>query len=525
MSSNHSELLYDLHDSPAFLPSLTAAFQHLLASFVGVITPTLIVTSTLGLTEYTPYLISMALFVSGLGTAIQTKRIGPVGSGLVAIQGTSFAFISALILAGNQVKADGGTPEDVLSLLFGLTMAGAMVEVVFSLFVHKLKRIITPLTTGIVITAIGLSLINVGMTDLAGGFHAADFASTENLAVGLGVLLIIVFLNASTNHWLRLSAIFIGMAIGATYVGITKGLDFSSLASLSVIAIPTPFAFGIAFDINLFLPIALIYLFSAIETAGDLTANSLFCKQPVSGPIYLARVKGGILGDGINSFLAGMFNTFPNTTFGQNNGVIQLTGIASRKVGFFVAALFVVIGFFPIVGGVLQAIPKPVLGGATLVMFAMVAVGGLKLLASYALDRRSSLVTACALGMAIGVMMVPEALSELPSWLENILLSPVTSAGLTAVILDLTLPGKKPLASPHASAQKIESSTGVAQDNPAYEPIHNPKLESSRRAPKALNEKAVVNHEVVKQSAHSTSILSIDGQPGVTSALFSAKAR
>ena len=110
------------------------------------------------------------------------------------------------------------------------------------------------------------------MTDLAGGFHAADFASTENLAVGLGVLLIIVFLNASTNHWLRLSAIFIGMAIGATYVGITKGLDFSSLASLSVIAIPTPFAFGIAFDINLFLPIALIYLFSAIETAGDLTA-------------------------------------------------------------------------------------------------------------------------------------------------------------------------------------------------------------------------------------------------------------
>ena len=112
------------------------------------------------------------------------------------------------------------------------------------------------------------------------------------------------------------------MASGATYVGITKGLDFSGLASLSVVAIPTPFAFGIAFDITLFLPIALIYLFSAIETAGDLTANSLFCKQPVSGSIYLARVKGGILGDGVNSLLAGMFNTFPNTTFGQNNGVI-----------------------------------------------------------------------------------------------------------------------------------------------------------------------------------------------------------
>ena len=442
MSSGNSELIYDLHDSPAFLPSLTAAFQHLLASFVGVITPTLIVTSSLGLSEYTPYLISMALFVSGVGTAIQTKRIGPVGSGLVAIQGTSFAFISALILAGSQVKANGGTPEDILALLFGLTMAGASVEIVFSLFVNRLKRIITPLTTGIVITAIGLSLINVGMTDLAGGFNASDFASTDNLTVGLGVLLIIVFLNASSNHWLRLSAIFIGMAIGATYIAFTKGLDFSGLSSLSIVAIPTPFAFGIDFDINLFLPIALIYLFSAIETAGDLTANSLFCKQPVSGPVYLRRIKGGILGDGVNSLLAGIFNTFPNTTFGQNNGVIQLTGIASRKVGFFVAGLFVFIGCFPVVGGVLQAIPKPVLGGATLVMFAMVAVGGLKLLASYALDRRSSLVTACALGMAIGVMMVPQALAELPNWLENILLSPVTSAGLTAVILDLTLPGR-----------------------------------------------------------------------------------
>lgn len=435
-----SDLLYGLHDKPATLPSFTAAVQHLLASFVGVITPTLIITSTLELTQYTAYLISMALFVSGIGTAIQTKRIGNIGSGLVAIQGTSFAFISALILAGEKVKSSGGTPEDVLALLFGLTMAGALVEVVFSFFVTHLKRIITPLTTGIVITAIGLSLINVGMTDLAGGFHASDFANTDNLLVGVSVLLIIVFLNASNNHWLRLSAIFIGMIIGTLYVALTQGLSFSHLSALPVIAFPTPFAFGIDFDLSLFLPIALIYLFSAIETAGDLTANSLFCKQPVSGPVYLSRIRGGILGDGVNSLIAGVFNTFPNTTFGQNNGVIQLTGIASRKVGLFVAGLFVFIGCFPVVGGVLQAIPKPVLGGATLVMFAMVAVGGLKLLASYALDRRSSLVTACSLGMAIGVMMVPEALAQLPLWLQNILLSPVTSAGLTAVLLDLTLP-------------------------------------------------------------------------------------
>ena len=442
MQAPSNDLIYSLDDKPRALACLTAAFQHMLASFVGIITPTLIISSALELTQYTPYLISMALFVSGIGTFIQTKRIGLVGSGLVAIQGTSFAFISALLLAGFKVKNSGGSSEEILALLFGLTLAGAFVEVIFSLFVVRLKRIITPLTTGIVITAIGLSLINVGMTDLAGGFNADSFASVTNLTLGLSVLLIIVYLNACNNQWLRLSAIFIGMTLGTSFVWLNDGLNFSHLDSLPAIALPQPFAFGIDFDISLFLPVALIYLFSAIETAGDLTANSLFCKQPVSGPLYLSRIKGGILGDGVNSMLAGIFNTFPNTTFGQNNGVIQLTGIASRKVGLYVAGMFVLVGLFPVVGGVLQVIPKPVLGGATLVMFAMVAVGGLKLLANYALDRRSSLVTACSLGMSIGVMMVPHALAELPDWLENILLSPVTSAGLTAIILDLTLPGR-----------------------------------------------------------------------------------
>ena len=462
MSSKSHDLLYSLHDKPGTLASFTAAYQHMLASFVGIITPTLIIGATLSLQEYVPYLISMALFVSGVGTAIQTKRVGPFGSGLVAIQGTSFAFISALLLAGAKVKSDGGTAEDILAMLFGLTIAGAFVEILFSLFITRLKRIITPLTTGIVITSIGLSLINVGMTDLAGGFNAESFGSLSNLGIGVAVLLVIVFLNASANHWLRLSAIFIGMIIGTSYVALTQGMDFSHLATLPAIAVPTPFAFGIDFDINLFLPIALIYLFTAIETAGDLTANSLFCKEPVSGPLYLSRIRGGILGDGFNSILAGVFNTFPNTTFGQNNGVIQLTGIASRKVGFYVAGMFIFISFFPVVGGILKAIPKPVLGGATLVMFAMVAVGGLKLLASYALDRRSSLITACALGMAIGVMMVPEALDQLPLWLKNVLLSPVTSAGLTAVILDLTLPGAKKNTctedSPSATPQTKEES-------------------------------------------------------------------
>lgn len=449
MSAN-PELLYGLEDRPNLLKTSTAAFQHVLASFVGVITPTLIIAAALGLESHIPFLVSMALFVSGMGTVIQTKRIGRIGSGLVAVQGTSFAFVSALILAGTTVRSRGGSDDEVMAMLMGISIAGALVEVGLSFFIHRLKRLLNPVITGIVITSIGLSLIKVGMTDLAGGFGATDFGQINHVGLGLSVLFIIIFLNASSNLWLRLSAIFIGMALGTLCAWSFGNVSFAHLSDLPVLAFPAPFQYGIAFDFSLFLPVALIYLFSALETAGDLTANSVFCNQPIKGPLYIKRIQGGILGDGINSVLAACFNTFPNTTFGQNNGVIQLTGIASRRVGIAIGIFYLLSGIFPVIGGILQAIPKAVLGGATLVMFAMVAVGGLKILMQQTLDRRTSLITASALGMGMGVMMVPAMTNGFPDWLANIVASPVTMAGITAVFLDVILPETgKPLPKKH----------------------------------------------------------------------------
>jgi xanthine permease XanP len=441
MSQHH--ILFALEDKPGFMVSLTAAVQHVLASFIGVVTPTLIIASALGLQAEVPYLISMALLVTGIGTFIQTRGFGPVGSGLVAIQGTSFAFISALLMVGTTIKARGGTNDDILAMMFGVCFWGAFVEIILSQFITQLKRVITPITTGVVIIAIGISLIKVGMTDLAGGFNSDDFGNVDNLNLGLGVLLTIIIFNSHRNRWLRLSAIFIGMTAGTVIAYFAGMADFSALSSLPYFSFPQPFKYGFSFDWSLFLPIALIYFFTAIETAGDLTANSLFCQLPIKGDKYLKRIRAGILGDGFNSLMAAILCTFPNTTFGQNNGVIQMTGIASRKVGYFVAAVFVVLGVFPFIGAVLQAIPKPVLGGATLVMFAMVAVGGVKILTSEPLTQRNSLITACSLGMGLGVMMVGDVLAQLPPWLGNIFVSPVTTAGLTAIVLTVVLPGNK----------------------------------------------------------------------------------
>ncbi|HHT00191.1 MAG TPA: purine permease [Thiomicrospira sp.] len=442
-TSNENDLIYALEDRPPVKEASFAALQHVLASFVGIITPTLIIGGVLGLGEHIPYLISMALVVSGVATFIQARRPLGIGAGMLCVQGTSFAFLSSILAAGFIAKANGGGPDDILALIFGVAFFGAFVEIFLSQFLHKLKRIITPLVTGIVITTIGVSLIKVGITDLAGGFKAPDFGSAENLLLGVTVLAIIIVLNRSSHALVRLSSIIIGLAVGFVIAGFLGKISFDNLSSLPLMHFPIPFKYGFSFDWNAFIPVALIYLITAIETSGDLTANSIFSKQPITGDLYQSRIKGGVLGDGVNSLIASIFNTFPNTTFSQNNGVIQLTGVASRYVAYFIAAILIVLGLFPIIGGVLQQIPKPVLGGATLVLFGTVAAAGVKILASEHLDRRKLLIMAVSFGAGLGVLLNPDVLGEMPKIVQNILGSAVTLGGLTAIILSFLLPELK----------------------------------------------------------------------------------
>lgn len=435
-----SDLLYGLHDRPAPIPAFFAALQHVLACFVGIITPTLIIGGVLGLHEQLPYLLSMGLMVSGVGTLIQARRPFGIGAGMICVQGTSFAFLSAVLAAGLMVKARGGSPDDILAMIFGVCFFGAFIEIVLSRFIGRLQRIVTPLVTGIVITIIGVSLIKVGITDVGGGVKAENFGAPINLALGALVLVVIIALNRLNNPWLRLSAIIIGLLVGSLAAWFTGVLVPKPLPDLPLLSLPLPFKYGFAFDWMAFVPVALIYLITAIETTGDLTANCMISKQPIKGPEYLARIKGGVLGDGVSSLIAAVFNTFPNTTFSQNNGVIQLSGVASRHVAYYIGAILILLGLFPVLGAILQQIPKPVLGGATLVMFGTVAAAGIRILAQAPLDRRSLLIMATSFGIGLGVSSQPELLSQMPQLVQNVFGSAITSGGLTAIVLNLLLP-------------------------------------------------------------------------------------
>ncbi|WP_278382138.1 uracil-xanthine permease family protein [Pseudoalteromonas distincta] len=443
-TSSSDDIIYAVDDKPGVTESFFAALQHVLASFVGIITPTLIIGGVLGLAAEIPYLISMALFVSGVGTVIQARRVGPVGSGLICVQGTSFAFLGTILATGFTVKATGGNSDEVLATIFAVCFLAAFVEVFISFFISKLGKIIKPVVTGVVITTIGIYLIKVGMTDIGGGQWLLTnmpekFASTSNLIVGFSVVALVVLLNASKNQWVRLTAVVVAMILG-WLLAFVLGIANFKLGEFDLIAIPLPFKYGFNVDFGALIAFGFLYLITAIESTGDITANCAVSKLPVRGPSYLARIRGGILGDGVNSMIAALFNTFPNTTFSQNNGVIQLTGVASRYIGLWIGSILIILGLFPVIGAVLQNIPKPVLGGATLVMFGTVAAAGVKILASEKINRRSLLIIAVSLGLGLGVSFVPELFANAPKLVTAIFGSAVTVSGITAIIMTLVLP-------------------------------------------------------------------------------------
>ena len=433
------DLIYGLNDRPPLRETLFAALQHLLAIFVAIITPPLIIASALRFDiQTTGFLVSMSLFVSGIATFIQSHRVGPIGTGLLCIQGTSFSFISPIISAGMLGMVNGKMDVALgLSYVFGGCLVASVVEMIVSRILPYTRKVITPLVAGIVVTLIGLCLIKAGINSCGGGQAAIDdgtFGSIRNLGLAVLVLVTIIFFNRSANRFLRMGSIVLGLLVGCVAAYCLGMIHFSDIHATGSLNIPVPLKYGLRFDVGTIVGLGLIYLVTAVEAFGDITANSLISGEPVEGPVFMRRAQGGILADGFNSMLAAVFNSFPNSIFAQSNGMIQLTGVASRYVGYFIAGALFLLGLFPVVGEFFSLIPDCVLGGATLLMFGTVAAAGVRIIASTKMDRKAVLVLAISFAMGMSVELVPDILSQMPSVIKSILSSGITTGGVTAMI-------------------------------------------------------------------------------------------
>lgn len=446
-NNDQLDLVYGLNDRPAPFVSFLAALQHLLAIIVPIVTPGLLICLALGVSrEETNMILSMSLVISGVATFLQCKKVGPLGAGLLIVQGTSFNFIGPIIGIGSAMVAAGTPVNQVMAAIFGVVIAGSFIEMGVSRILPWIKTLITPLVTGIVVLLIGLTLIKEGLISMGGGYQAMQdqtFASSDNLIMSCTVLAIIILLNRIQVIWIKSSAILIALIVGYILAGFMGHLNFSGLNETPLVQIPTPMHFGLSFSWSLFIPMAFIYLVTSLEAIGDITATSKISNQAVNGPQWMQRIKGGVLVNGANSLLAGLFNTFPSSVFAQNNGVIQLTGVASRYVGIWIAVLLILLGLFPAVAGIIQTVPQAVLGGAVMVMFGAVAASGINILSGIHLDRRALLIIAISLALGLGVAQVPQILEHLPELFKNIFSSGVATGGLAALILNIVLPEHK----------------------------------------------------------------------------------
>jgi xanthine permease XanP len=442
-----TDLLYGLDVRPPLRETLFVALQHVFAVFVGMITPPLLIAGALKLgSADTAYLVSMSLFVSGAATILQVSRLGPIGSGLLSIQGTSFTFIAPIISVAGSAMAAGATAAQALGGIFGLCMAGALVVVLVSRFIQRASAVITPVVTGTVVTLIGLTLIEVGMVSVGGGYGAradGSFGSVQNLGLAGLVLMVILAFNTSRSPRLRMLSVVLGLLAGYIAALVLGRLNLSAMRTAPWLNVPVPFRFGVSLDFSAILPFLFMYLITVMESIGDLTATSSLTGQPISGPVYFKRLQGGLLADGINSLVGACLNSFPSTTFAQNNGVIQLTGVGSRYVGIFVGGILMLLGLIPAVGVLVQALPPSALGGATLILFGMVAASGIKILAGVPMNRRNVVILATSLGVGLGVSFVPEITQALPPMARNALSSGIATGGMCALLMNIVLPGER----------------------------------------------------------------------------------
>ncbi|MBS3969478.1 MAG: purine permease [Clostridia bacterium] len=422
--------VYDVEDKPPLKEAIPLGLQHVLAMFAGNVTVPIIIAGVLGLTvgEKT-FLIQCAMFVAGIATLIQANRIGPVGANLPIVMGTSFGFLPTSIAIGGQFGLSG---------ILGAAFIGGFFEAILGFFLKTLRKYFVPVVTGTVLLTIGLSLMPTGINYFAGGVGAADFGSFSNLFLGFLVLVTVIICNQFFKGFISMSAILIGIVVGYI-VAIPMGkVNFAPVVEAAWFAIPTPFQYGMTFHWAAIAAMLIMYIVTAVETVGDISGITT---GGAGREATDKELSGGIIADGLLSSFAAIFNALPNTSYSQNVGVVSFTGVMSRYVVTIGALFLIASALFPKVGALIAVMPQSVLGGAAIIMFAMIATSGIALITKMPLNRRNMLIVAVSLGLGLGLGSVPNALQYFPESVKLIFAgSGIVVAALVSLFLNIIFP-------------------------------------------------------------------------------------
>jgi uric acid transporter len=408
-------------------------FQHVLAFYAGAVIVPILLAGAIGLSgQQLAFLINADLFTCGIASIIQAVGFWKIGVRLPLLQGVTFTAVAPMIAIGT---ANGGGVDGLLAIYGAVIVAGIFTFFIAPFF-SRLLRLFPPVVTGTVITVIGFTLVPVAALDAGGGNpEAADFGSLQNLAFAGGTLLFILVIYRFFRGFLSTIAVLLGLVVGSAVAAAFGIVDFSGVGQAGWVGVTTPFYFGFpTFGVAAIVSMIVVMLITAVETTGDVFATG----EIVEKRIRREDIARAIRADGLATTLGGLLNSFPYTCFAENVGLVRLTRVRSRWVVAAAGAIMIVFGLLPKMGAIVAAVPRPVLGGAALVLFATVGVIGIQTLSRVDFhDERNVIIVAVSVGLALIPVAFPTFYQNFPDELQIIVGSGITMGSLTAILLNL----------------------------------------------------------------------------------------
>jgi NCS2 family nucleobase:cation symporter-2 len=438
--------------------AIPLGLQHVLAMFVGNLTPILIITSACGLSggefaDLQVTLLQNAMLVAGIVTLVQLFAIGPVGGKVPIIMGTSSGFIGVF----NSVAASMGGGVLAYGAIMGASVIGGLFETVLGFFLKPLRKFFPSVVTGTVVLSIGLSLISVGVNSFGGGNSAKDFGSVENLLLALLVLVVILAVKHGTKGFLSSSSILIGIIVGyiaaavmalflpttaitAEGVEYTKAwvLNWNKVAQAAWFEIPKVMPVKLVFDMRAILPVMIMFIVTAVETVGDISGVIV---GGMDREATDSELSGGVMCDGLGSSFAAIFGVLPNTSFSQNVGLVSMTKVVNRMALSTGAIFLILCGLIPKLGALVSIMPQSVLGGAAVMMFSSIVISGIQLITKEPLTARNLSIVSVSLGLGYGIGANSSILANAPQAIQLVFGgSGIVPAAIMAILLNIVLP-------------------------------------------------------------------------------------
>lgn len=432
-NTSSSSELFKLDGKPTFGQAFPQAMQHVLAMLVGNITPPMLIASTLSLSAADQIMLTQAaMLIGGITTLLQLFPVLGFGMGLPNVMGVAFAYMPILTMIGTQYG---------IAAIFGSQLVAGFVSIFIGMFMGKIRRFFPPIVSGTVVLSIGLSLYETAITYMGGGSatqSAGTFGSPEFWILAIVTLVVTLACSLFGKGYLKVSGMLIGIVVGYVIALLIGGIvDFSTFNEAGLISVPIPFHFGLEFHADAIIMMILMYVVQAVQTIGDVSSTAMggFNREATD-----KELGGAIKGQSICGMIGAIIGGLPTDPYSQNVGLICTTKVVAKRVFLIVGVIMLAAGFCPKFGALMTTIPQPVLGGATVTVFAAITMSGIQLLGEQPMNYRNKLIVGIALAIGVGIDAVPDVLQFCPQLAKNILGSSLMVSFLIVFILNLIVP-------------------------------------------------------------------------------------